>query len=83
MIGIDVWLLDVLGHIGYLCLALGMFLLARKVIWGWAARGTGEAIWLLIGVEIQMSSIWVWGVIFLIMEVYGYCLWKNGTQKVG
>ena len=82
LVGLDAGILDVLGHIGYLCLSIGMFLLAKQSIWGWPCRGVGESIWLFIGIEMQMSSMWVWGIIFLMMECYGYRSWKMAEKKL-
>jgi|DEB0MinimDraft_6_1074348.scaffolds.fasta_scaffold159614_2 hypothetical protein len=80
--GIETWILDVFGHIGYLLLATGMFLLARKNILGWAFRGAGEAIWLFIGVEMNMSSIWFWGIVFLALEIHGFSSWKRMKNRL-
>lgn len=77
ILGLEMWVLDVLGHIGYLLLASGMLLLARKNILGWACRGIGEAIWLFIGIEMNMSSMWFWGIIFLLIEIHGFVSWKK------
>lgn len=73
--------LDFLGHIGYAFLALGILLLARKNILGWVCRFIGEATWLFIGWEMKMSSIWVWGTIFLFIEVYGFLNWRKTAQQ--
>jgi hypothetical protein len=76
ILGLELWVVDVLGHIGYLFLALGMLLLARRNVLGWACRAVGELIWLFIGFEMQMSSMWVWGVIFIAIEIHGFRSWK-------
>lgn len=77
ILGLELWVVDVLGHIGYLFLALGMLLLARRNVLGWACRAVGELIWLFIGFEMQMSSMWVWGVIFIAIEIHGFISWKK------
>lgn len=77
ILGLEMWVVDVLGHIGYLFLALGMLLLARRNVLGWACRAVGELIWLFIGFEMQMSSMWVWGVIFIAIEIHGFISWKK------
>ena len=74
--GIDQTILDMLGHVGYLFLATGMWLLTKKNIFGWACRAFGEALWLFIGIEMGMSSIWFWGIVFLFIEAKGYRSWK-------
>ncbi|KKL73901.1 hypothetical protein LCGC14_2070240 [marine sediment metagenome] len=71
---------DMLGHIGYFFVALGMLLLAKKSIWGWVSRFIGEATWLVVGVWIGMSSIWTWGIIFLFIEIYGFRSWYKDRK---
>lgn len=73
----DIATLDLFGHLFYACLATGMFLLARKNRWGWVFRFLGELGWLWIGVELKMSSVWLWGTLFLCMEVYGFWSWTR------
>ncbi len=71
---------DRLGHVSYLFIAIGMFLLAKKNILGWVSRFIGESGWLLVGWAIGMSSIWTWGTLFLVIEVYGFrSWWKERT----
>jgi hypothetical protein len=72
---------DILGHIGYLFLAAGMFLLARKNICGWLLRFVGETIWLYVGYLVEMSSIWSWGLLFLCMEIYGFKSWWRDRKE--
>lgn len=73
--------LDLFGHFFYACLALGMYLLAKKSKWGWVSRFIGEAGWLWIGWELGMSSIWMWGVAFLLMEIYGFWSWTSDRKQ--
>ena len=78
-------LLDILGHGFYFSLGLGMFLLARKKIYGWCFRFVGEVGWVVLGVYLNMSSIVLWGAIFACMDLYGFWSWytkKNEIQAV-
>jgi hypothetical protein len=70
-------LLDLLGHVSYALLAIGMLLMARKNIWGSVFRFFGESGWLFIGVQMGMSSIWGWGIIFVCMEIYVFWSWTK------
>lgn len=67
--------LDKFGHLGYILIFGGQFLLAEKLKWGWCARFLGELIWLFIGVKMKMSSIWLWGAVGLLFETYGFIRW--------
>ena len=71
--------LNLLGHVFYAFLAVGMFLLAHKNGWGWVFRCTGELGWVWIGWEMQMSSIWIWGGVFASMDIFG--MYKWGTTR--
>lgn len=62
---------DVLGHIFYASLALGMILLVRGSPWGWVFRLIGELGWMILGVAIGFSSIVVWGMIFIVVDCVG------------
>ncbi len=72
---------DVIGHFGYFFIALGMFLLAKKNILGWVSRFIGELTWLGLGVWMEMSSIWSWGLLFLFIEIYGFRSWWKDREK--
>jgi hypothetical protein len=74
--------LDIAGHFGYAFIALGMFLIAQKSKWGFASRFTGEVIWLIVGWLMQMSSIWTWGLLFLVIDGYGFIKWSREQEPV-
>lgn len=62
-----------LGHFGYVFLLGGQWLLAAGYPYpGWPMRAIGEAIWLTIGVRMGMSSIWLWCLIFLGIDLFGW-----------
>lgn len=63
--------LDAFGHVGYTMLAIGMLLIARGKALGWAFRLIGEFIWLVIGIYLGMSSMWIWGGVFLVIDLFG------------
>ena len=67
--------IDLLGHLGYLLLFIGQFLIAQHAIMGWPLRIMGELIWLYLGVKLKLSSIWFWGIIFVLVESYGLYQW--------
>ena len=71
------FMVDVLGHIGYASIALGMYLVTLKNSWGFAFRFVGEVIWLVIGLLLGMSSLLIWGVIFMGIDIYGFVKWRN------
>lgn len=64
-------LLDAFGHVGYTLLGIGMLLIAQGKALGWAFRLAGELIWLVIGLYLNMSSMWIWGGLFLVIDLFG------------
>jgi hypothetical protein len=68
---------DLLGHVFYFLLAVGMYLLAGKNGCGWLFRLVGELGWVYIGVVTGMTSIWMWGLAFVILDLKGYASWKE------
>ena len=77
----DPTIADYAGHFGYFFIGLGMFLLARKNIFGWLSRFIGGVTWLLIGWAIELSSIWSWGLLFLCIEIYGFYSWRKNPAN--
>jgi hypothetical protein len=71
---------DMLGHVGYAFLFLGMILLARQHMLGWLFRLSGEAIWVVIGIGLSLTSVWFWGSIFMCIDAYGYWKWRKNEQ---
>lgn len=69
--------IDMMGHVGYAFIALGMYFIAQKSAWGFALRFTGEVIWLVVGLLLSMSSIWTWGLLFLFIDGYGFVKWRR------
>jgi hypothetical protein len=56
-----------------------MGLLALKKPVGWPIRLLGEGLWVYLGFfHLQMTSIWMWGVLFMCVDSYG---WFNGVRR--
>ena len=73
---------DAAGHIAYFFIALGMFYLARQQKIGWAFRFAGELGWFTIGILMGMTSIWMWGLLFLYIDVKGYFTWRESERRL-
>lgn len=65
---------DAVGHVGYVFLVAGTWLLSSRPRLGWALRATGTTVWLGIGVWLGMASLWLWGAVFLAVDLKG--LWR-------
>ena len=74
---IELNFIDGMGHVGYLYIALGMGLLSNRLKSGWVFRFIGEAIWVGLGITLGLSSIWIWGTIFCVIDIRGYLKWRE------
>lgn len=70
-------MLDLMGHMFYLCILVGMLLLSKKIRYGWILRFWGELGWVIIGISMGMSSIYIWGLIFMGIDLYGFLRWSR------
>lgn len=70
-------MIDLAGHVAYLFVAVGMFLLSKKSKWGWVCRFTGEIGWVIIGLIMGMTSIWMWGLLFMALDFNGFHAWRR------
>ena len=73
---------NLLGHIGYIFLVVGMILIARKHAIGWIFRMSGEVLWTIVGFALNMSSIWFWCLVFFCLDAYGYLSWKKSKKEL-
>ncbi len=68
--------LDAWGHIGYILIFAGMYLLGQKAKVGWVSRCLGDAVWVVVGFAMGMTSIWAWGLVFMANDVLSYRKWS-------
>lgn len=75
-----IFMLDLVGHIGYIFIVVGMILLTQKNKFGWTMRFLGEFIWTMLGFYMEMSSIWFWGLVFMAIDLHGYHEWRRKEE---
>lgn len=63
---------DILGHLAYISLVLGTYLLATGNPWGWPFRLAGSLGWAFIGWRCNMSSVYTWSTVFSIVDGIGW-----------
>lgn len=73
----ELFLLDIAGHIAYIFVLFGLWLLTKKSKWGFVSRFIGELGWVIIGIIMGMTSIWTWGLAFMTVDVVGYWRWRE------
>lgn len=73
-------MIDLLGHIGYVFLILGQWLLTKKSAAGWLVRLGGQAIWIVLGILLGLTSCVIWGIVFVVLDIQGYKEWKRDGE---
>ncbi len=74
-------MIDLFGHIAYIVLLVGVWLLSKQRVIGWVVHGTGTAMWLVLGILMDSSAIWVWSSVFVVMDVVGFYRWRTKHEK--
>ncbi len=67
--------LDWLGHIGYISLLAGVYLVGTKIAWGWGFYVAGCAIWIFIGTQLKMTSVWIWQTVATLNGIWAWWRW--------
>ena len=75
-------MIDFAGHIGEILLVFGTFRVARGDHWGFIWRVLGSAIWLVIGWHLDLSSVWFWCGVFLLVDSYGVYKAKHPPRGI-
>lgn len=73
----EISVIDFIGHIGYALLFSGIVCLAYKKRIGWILRLIGEAIWIYNGFQLGLTSVWFWGILFVVWEAIGFYKWSR------
>ena len=70
-------MIDFLGHVAYFFILLGTYLISKKKVYGWVVKIIGDIIWLILGIYLGLSSIWVWEFGFIITALYAIKSWNK------
>ena len=73
--------IDLLGHLFYATILIGMIGVSWKSRYGWAFRFAGELGWVWIGIVLDLSSIYSWGIIFMMVDLYSYWSWTTDPPE--
>lgn len=73
--------IDLYGHFSYLFILVGMVLLSHRHSIGFVLRFIGELGWVTIGIVLGMTSIWSWGILFMLNDLYGFTKWKSNEDS--
>jgi hypothetical protein len=72
---------DWFGHWFYFFIATGMYFISKKDRWGWALRLMGEVGWVWIGLMAHWSSISMWGMLFILIDLNGFLNWRKEDKE--
>jgi len=70
-------IVDAIGHFAYLLAVIGTVYVSKKDKNGFLARIISDSIWCLIGLYLSLSSIFIWSIVFLIVDLRAYKKWMN------
>ena len=70
-------MIDLLGHIAYATITLGLLWLGQQKARGWIMKAMGDAGWAVLGIALGMSSIFVWASLFVVFDLIGWQKWRQ------
>lgn len=73
--------LDGVGHACCALKALGLWQLSRRRRIGWLLRLAGGGGWVAVGLALGLSSLWIWGIAFAVLDTVGFLCWRDGDMK--
>ena len=73
-------MIDLIVHVCYLFLFAGMVLIRRRNKIGWVLWFLGEFGWVLIGIKLGLTSVWVWGILFCAIDLNALKKWNSGRD---
>ncbi len=75
--------IDLIGWIGNFCFVTGGLLLAKKKIFGWTYQILGNLSYLIQGLFLSVTSLWILSCLLIGMNIYGIFQWrKKKTKKI-
>lgn len=73
-------IVDFIGHFAYLLAVIGTVYVSKKDKNGFLARVISDSIWFVIGLYLNLSSIFLWSIVFLIVDIRAYKKWVDDSK---
>jgi hypothetical protein len=70
---------DIAGHIAYIFIVLGIYLIGRRKRIGLLSQAVGCVIWVGVGIALELSSAIIWNIVIGLVSVHAYLNWKDKT----
>ncbi len=74
-------IIDFIGHFAYLLSVIGTVYVSKKDKYGFLARAISDTIWCFIGLYLNLSSIFIWSIVFIIIDLRAFKLWINENKN--
>jgi hypothetical protein len=68
---------DIAGHIAYVFILLGIYLIGRGNKVGMLSQMVGCMIWVGAGIALKLSSVIIWNIIIGAVCIHSYRNWKR------
>jgi hypothetical protein len=68
---------DIAGHIAYVFILLGIYLIGRGKKIGMLSQMLGCIIWVGAGIALKLSSVIIWNIIIGLVCIHSYRNWKR------
>lgn len=75
-------MIDVIGHLGFASLCMGVFFISRDRRVGWLLCILCNVTWISIGITIGLSSIVFWNIVLLSLNTKGWLTFKNNHDPL-
>jgi hypothetical protein len=69
---------DIAGHIAYVFILLGIYLIGRGKKIGMLSQLVGCLIWVGAGIALGLSSVIIWNIVISLVCIHSYRNWKRG-----
>jgi hypothetical protein len=69
---------DIAGHIAYVFILLGIYLIGRGKRIGMLSQMLGCIIWVGAGIALGLSSVIIWNIVIGLVCIHSYRNWKRG-----
>lgn len=68
---------DLIGHVTYVTMLIGTYLLTKKKKFGWILRGVGNLGWIMIGYMLGFTSMMMWSSVLWLNDLRGFLIWRE------
>jgi hypothetical protein len=75
--------IDLFGHVAYILIFSGGWLIGRQCRIGWIAYFVGNLGWLALGIALGLQSVIFWSFVGCLLNVYNWHQWRKAPTLSG